>query len=163
MVVEIYQPGNSTPIYGNPMKKEYIKVRGNKALTEFGMRQHLNLGVDVRKQYKNLFKSVKNPRDVRVYSSSNRRSVMSATSHNIGLFRNLDNKKVKKMTFKNRHSKPLWFLPHKEKTELDTFELEQMTVPLIIKEPRFDRMFLPKMYKVCPAAKKQLESIFQGF
>lgn len=37
-----------------------------------------------------------------------------------------------------------------------------MTIPLMIKEPRFDRMFFPKLYKVCPQAKKQLEAIFDS-
>jgi hypothetical protein len=37
-----------------------------------------------------------------------------------------------------------------------------MTVPLIIKEPRFDRMFLRKIHKVCPKAKQQLDRLFEG-
>lgn len=87
MIMEIYKAGSSTPVYGNPFNRDYIKVRGNKSLTEFGMRQHLNLGVDVRKIYKKLFRSIESVREVRVHSSSSRASVMSATSHNIGLFR----------------------------------------------------------------------------
>ena len=162
MVVEIYKPGSSTPVYGNPFNRDYIKVRGNKSLTEFGMRQHLNLGVDVRKIYKQLFKSIASPRDVKVYSSSSNASVMSATSHNIGMFKRSKSDRHLDMVFKRRHAKPLWFEETETKKELTDFEREQMTVPLDIREPRFDRMFFPKLYKVCPQAKSTLESIFEG-
>lgn len=72
MIVEIYKPGASTPVYGNPLNRPYIKERGNKSLTEFGMRQHLNLGIDVKHKYKKLFQSIENIREVRVHSSSAR-------------------------------------------------------------------------------------------
>lgn len=130
------------------------------------MRQHLNLGVDVKKKYKKLFQSIENVREVRVHSSSSRASIMSAISHNIGLFRNKKLMITKDLIFKNRHIQPLWFdseIQKKPKENLTNFEREQTSVPLVVKEPRFDRMFLPKLYKVCPQAKTQLESIFDGF
>lgn len=106
MVIEIYKSGSTTPIYGNPLNRDFVKERGNRALTEFGMRQHLNLGVDVRRTYQKLFDSIENSREVRVYSSSSRACVMSAMSHNIGLFRNVGRKEVE-LEFKNRHVTPL--------------------------------------------------------
>lgn len=124
MIIEIYKPGSTTPIYGNPINRDYIKERGNKALTEFGMRQHLNLGVDTRRAYQKLFESIEHPRDVRVYSSSSRASAMSAMSHNVGLFRNVGRKHIE-LEFKNRHVTPLWLNGQvQNKTKLTSFETE---------------------------------------
>ena len=107
MLIELYKAGSSTPKKGNPFDRDYIKLKGNKSITEFGMRMHLNLGVDVRKIYPKLFDSIENAREVKVFSSASRACHMSATSHNIGLFRKVAKKHIE-LEFKNRHVKPQW-------------------------------------------------------
>ena len=107
MIIEIYKHGSSTPVLGNPLNREYINRLGNKRLTEYGMRQHLNLGIDIRHKYKELISSIESENEVKVFSSSSRASVISAMSHNLGLFKSLTKQRLEKFIPKMK-IRPLW-------------------------------------------------------
>jgi len=71
-----------------------VENLGSKTLTDFGLRQHLNLGVDIRLAYPALFNQIEDVNQVKVYSSGSRASILSAMSHNLGLFHKLAGNKI---------------------------------------------------------------------
>jgi hypothetical protein len=123
MLVEIYTNGSSTPKIGNPFSRGFIKTHGSKALTEFGMRQQLNLGADVRIAHSSLIHEIHDLDHIRVYSSGSRASVLSAISHNIGLFRKKHRRQIERIYERSR-IQPRWHAAesNKFKAPLTSFQ-----------------------------------------
>lgn len=157
MISEVYREGAMTPKIGNALNLEYVRKLGSQALTEVGMRQHYNLGIQVKLDYKELISSIKNAAEVKVFSSSRRASVLSAISHNLGMF-----KKQNSVDFDSQFNKfkPLWLDFELEMDKYSDFEAENLNIPLIIPEKRNDKIFLSRLRKICPkAARHRLETI----
>ena len=164
-ITEIYNQGSQTPTFGNALQVDYIKTKGNSALTEIGMRQHYNLGSQIHKDYKSLFKSIE-PEDYQVYSSPEPKSIMSAISHNLGLFRRLDSSPLEKELEVERPSRPLWKVggkrPRFDVRQLSNFERDRVVVPVVSQEGWNDRMFFSKLRKVCYGKFKEEEMVYEG-
>lgn len=157
MIVEIYREGATTPKIGNALNMEYVKKLGSKSVTEIGMRQHYNLGIQVKSDYKELINSINSPSEVKVFSSSRRSSILSAISHNLGMFKKDNEVEIEKVL---KESKPLWIDFQQNKGEYSDFETQNINIPLIIAEKTNDKMFLSRLKRICPkAAKKRFDTI----
>lgn len=153
MIAEVYREGAMTPKIGNALNLGYIRKLGSNAVTEIGMRQHYNLGIQVKSDYKELISSISSSSEVKVFSSSNRASILSAISHNLGMFKRKTELEI------GNGSKPLW-VDFEDDESYSDFETRNINIPLIIAEKGNDKMFLSKFRRICPkAAKKRYQTI----
>lgn len=86
MLIEIYSAGSRAPVNSNLFDEKWIKEAGLGRITGNGMRQQYNLGSAIRSQFKEFFERIPDQSMVKVFSSSRSRSLISAVSHNHGLF-----------------------------------------------------------------------------
>lgn len=161
MLIEIYTPGSGAPVRDNLLKEDWIKEVGNGHLSGNGMRQQYNLGAEMRKTYETFFNQI-TPEQAKVFSSGRSRSLISAISHNHGLFsgdsrwgeNDVPHYDIMKSMAKNQ---PRWNggnsidLKGRFKTE---FFKEPVAIPLESEEQYDDFLFIPRLDKTCPLARK---------
>lgn len=157
MVAEIYAAGSRTPLASNFLNETWIKNIGMGRITGNGIRQQYNLGRVMREKYFNLFQYL-NTDMVEVYSSGRSRSLISAVSHNQGLFptetRGIQSMgvQIEEMRDKGYLIQPAWKAKsdkHSAESLTDQFFEEPPVVPLHSVDQADDLLFVPRIDKSC--------------
>lgn len=85
LILELYRHGSRTT-EKNYLNQSYFDDLGPMALYANGMRQHLMLGRQIAQNYSRLLSGSQNVSYAITYSSSETRCILSAQSHNIGIY-----------------------------------------------------------------------------
>jgi len=168
MIVEIYSSGSRAPVNSNLLNESWVEKIGYGRITSNGMRQQYNLGAHIRNTYSELFNRIVDMSMVRVLSSGRSRSLISAISHNHGLFpassKPLSSEKEIADVVKSlSHHPPMWNTKKNLRTSLRGELLsEPVAVPLETVDQFKDYMFLPRIDKACPVAKAIRDNYREG-
>lgn len=85
LLLELYRHGSRTP-FKNLLNETYFDDLGPSTLYANGMRQHLMLGRQLAQNYSRIFSETQKENFALTYSSSEQRCILSAQSHNMGIF-----------------------------------------------------------------------------
>ena len=167
MIFEIYSSGSRAPVNSDLFNESWVEKVGPGRITPVGMRQQYNLGAAVREKFQKLISNIVDLQHVKVYSSGRSRSLISATTHNQGLFP--AGSRFGEDSAASAHSKLARL--HKIHPEfsgnLDSssrdfakteFVSEPAPVPVESVDQFEDFMFLPRLDKACPHAKELRDS-----
>lgn len=162
MIIEIYSSGSRSPVNSNILNEAWVEEVGLGRITGNGMRQQFNLGTHIRNTHLKFFEKIDTDR-VKVFSSGRSRSLISALSHNHGLFPsgsrwNPEEQLTQVMKDLTRLP-PCWKSKRNIATSLRSeFFSEPVALPLQTVDQFNDFMFLPRIDRACPKAKMYRDS-----
>ena len=167
MIIEIYAAGSRAPQLKNRLDESWIDEVGLGRLTANGMRQQFNLGLQVRTKFLTFFELILSEEYIKVFSSGRSRSLISAISHNHGLFSPCTRIKPSENELKLLEKVgPQWSGKKdasRDNSLREEFFSEPVTVSVDTADQEEDFMFLPRMDISCPPAKDNRDHLRDYF